>query len=236
MPSSPNVVLITTDHLRADTLGYAGDPVIRTPAIDSLAASSVRFANCFSPSPVCQPSRATLMTGRYPRHHGVRWNQNALDENEMTLVEFFRRQGYRTASIGKHHIYQRRFEQATNHMEAPRIRNMDPDNPFVQYVKSRGYQYITGPALPGLRERLGAVPSDLPEDCHLDAYVGQRAQAYLAEVDPSQPFFLWIGFWGPHHPYVPSGRFAHMYDLEEVPPFQTAPDDLDRKPICIGSA
>lgn len=231
MNARPNVLLITADHLRADTLGYAGDPVIQTPGIDRLARQGVRFGQCFAPSPVCQPSRATLMTGRYPRHHGVRWNQNAIDENETTLIEYFKQQGYRTATIGKHHIAQKRFYQATDHMEAPYIRNMNPDNPFVQYVKSRGYEYRTGSALPGLRERLGAVPSDLPEDCHLDAYVGQRARAYLETTDSAQPFFLWLGFWGPHHPYVPSGRFAHMYDPDEMPPFHTAPDDLARKPI-----
>jgi arylsulfatase A-like enzyme len=74
MSTRPNVLFITTDHLRYDILGYTGDPMIQTPAIDALAEKSLRFSNCFVQNPVCSPSRATFMTGRYPKNHGVRWN------------------------------------------------------------------------------------------------------------------------------------------------------------------
>lgn len=230
MGDQTNILFITADHLRYDTLGHMGDPVIKTPGIDKLASESVCFTQYFVQSPVCQPSRATFMTGRYPRHHGVRWNGNRLDENEMTLVEFFKNHGYTTACIGKHHLSQQRFQRAMDHMEASGIRNMDTENPFVQYVKSRGYEYKTGFALPNFRENLGAVPSDLPEDCHLDAYVGQRGRVYLKQLDVRKPFFIWIGFYGPHHPYIPSGSFAHMYDPDDVPPFHRSKDDLKKKP------
>lgn len=230
MNDRPNILLITADHLRYDILGHAGDPIVQTPDIDRLASESVRFTHYFVQNPVCQPSRATIMTGRYPRHHGVRWNGNRLDENEMTMTELFKNQGYTTACIGKHHLSQQRFRQAMDHMEASGIRNMDPDNPFVQYVRSRGYEYKTGYALPNFRQNLGAVPSDLPEDCHLDAYVGKRSCEYLNQLDTENPFFTWIGFYGPHHPYIPSGRFAHMYDPDNMPPFHRAEDDLKKKP------
>jgi len=230
MSDQPNILFITADHLRYDTLGHTGDPVIQTPAIDRLASEGVRFANCFVQNPVCQPSRASFMTGRYPRHHGVRWNGNRLDENEVTLMEFLKGHGYTTASIGKHHLSQQRFQKATDYMEASGIRNMNPENPFVQYVKSRGYEYLTGFALPNFRESLGAVPSDMPEDCHLDAYVGQKARDHLKRLDAGKPFFMWIGFYGPHHPYIPSGRFARMYDPDNVPPFHRSDDDLRKKP------
>jgi len=231
MNKTPNVLLITADHLRYDILGHTGDPVIQTPAIDTLASEGVRFTHYFVQNPVCQPSRASIMTGRYPRHNGVRWNNNRLDENEMTLMEFFKKQDYNTACIGKHHMSQQRFNKATDYMEATGIRNMDPDNPFVQYVKSRGYEYKTGFALPNFRESLGAVPSDQPEDCHLDAYVGRKSCDHLKRLDARNPFFMWIGFYGPHHPYVPSGRFAHMYDPDDMPPFHRDKDDLKKKPV-----
>ncbi len=60
----PNILLITTDHLRYDTLGCNGDPVIQTPAIDRLASESTIFDSYFVQNPVCMPSRASLMTGR----------------------------------------------------------------------------------------------------------------------------------------------------------------------------
>jgi len=238
---------VTADHLRHDTLGCTGDPVIHTPAIDRLAEQSVRFEQFFVQNPVCQPSRATMMTGRYPRHHGVRWNGSRLDENEMTLVEFLKDRGYTTASIGKHHVAQERFRAALDVIDAEGIRRNwreradgdytvradglhPPPNPFEAYVRARGYEYVTGYALPDFRKRLGAVPSNLPEDCHLDAYVGMKAREYLAGIDQHTPFFLWLGFYGPHHPYVPSGRFAHMYDPAHVPPFHQAAGDIAGKP------
>ena len=241
MAARPNILFVTADHLRYDTLGCTGDPMVQTPAIDRLAGEGVRFEQFFVQNPVCQPSRATMMTGRYPRHHGVRWNGNRLDENEMTLVEFLKSQGYTTASIGKHHIAQERFRAALDVLDAEAIRRNwreradgdytvhDP-NEFEEYVRARGFEYATGYALPDFRKRLGAVPSDLPEDCHLDAYVGMRAREYLESVDQDAPFFLWLGFYGPHHPYVPSGRFAHMYDPDQVPPFHRAEGDIANKP------
>jgi arylsulfatase len=232
MPGRPNILFITTDHLRYDTLGCTGDPVIRTPCIDALAARSVSLSRYFVQNPVCHPSRATMLTGRYPCHHGVRWNFNDLSENEVTLLEYLKRHGYRTACIGKYHLDQRRFHEALDYREAASIRNMKPENPFVQYVKSRGFEYRTEFALPGFRERLGAVPQpDLPEDCHLDAYVGMRTCEYLERAEGPEPFFLWLGFYGPHHPYVPSGRFATMYGADDVPPFHRSDDDLRKKPV-----
>jgi arylsulfatase A-like enzyme len=240
--SAPNILFITTDHLRSGTLGYAGDEVIQTPAIDKLASESVRMYNCFVQNPVCAPSRATFMTGRYPKNHGVRWNGSRLSENEVTVVEHFKKHGYQTACVGKHHIGQEKFQKHLDHTTASGIRRgwseradgdytvHDP-NPFEQYVRDQGYEYKTGYALPNFRANLGAVPSDLPEDCHIDAYVGMKSIEYLEELEGDDPFFLWAGFYGPHHPYVPSGRFATMYDPDQLPPFQNAADDLEKKPV-----
>ena len=241
MMKRPNILFMTTDHLRYDTLGYTGDPLVQTPAIDALAEKSTRFSKCFVQNPVCSPSRASFMTGRYPKNHGVKWNGSKLGEHEITIVEAFKNRGYTTASVGKHGIGQQRFGQLLDHLDAVGIRRgwkeradgdytvTDP-NPFEQYVRYRGYEYRTGYALPNFRKNLGAVPSDLPEDCHLDAYVGMKSIEYLEGLDTSDPFFLWVGFYGPHHPYVPSGRFARMYNPNDVPPFRRAEDDIAKKP------
>ncbi len=242
MKQRPNILFITTDHLRFDTLGYTGDEVIQTPAIDRLAGESVRLNQCYVQNPVCSPSRASFATGRYPRHHGVRWNGTRLPEHEMTMVEYFKRNGYNTASIGKSGISQERYKAHVDHLAASGIRRgwkeredndyvVEDPNEFEQYVRSRGFEYKTGYALKDFRKNLGAVPSDLPDDCHIDAYVGQKSCEYLDEVDPDSPVFLWVGFYGPHHPYVPSGRFATMYDPEDVPPFERSSNDISKKPV-----
>ena len=182
------------------------------------------------------------MTGRYPRHHGVRWNGSNLSENEVTMLEFFHHHGYSTACIGKHHISQKKFINSLDYLEAQGIRRnwtenpdgiyqIDKENPFEEYVSSRGYTYKTGYALQDFRNNLGAVPSDLPEDCHIDAYVGQKGQNYLQQVNGKDPFFLWLGFYGPHQPYVPSGSFDRMYHPDVVPSFRGEKQDLQEKPL-----
>lgn len=100
----PNFLLIITDQQRADYLGCAGHPVLRTPHIDSIAARGVRFDRFYVSSPVCMPNRATLMTGRMPSAHGVRSNGIPLSVQSNTFVDLLREAGYRTALVGKSHL------------------------------------------------------------------------------------------------------------------------------------
>lgn len=104
MIERPNVLFIITDQLRADHLGCYGNRAIRTPAIDSIAARGVAFDRFYVASPVCQPNRATLMTGRMPSLHGVRHNGISLSLNANTFVDLMRAAGWRTALIGKSHL------------------------------------------------------------------------------------------------------------------------------------
>src|SRR5215470_8116527 len=104
MTDRPNFLFFITDQLRADHLGCYGNPTIRTPAIDGLAARGVAFDRFYVASPVCQPNRATLMTGRMPSLNGVRHNGISLSLNATTFVDLFRAGGWRTALIGKSHL------------------------------------------------------------------------------------------------------------------------------------
>jgi arylsulfatase A-like enzyme len=100
----PNFLLIITDQQRADYLGCAGHPVLRTPNIDRIAAQGLRFDRFYVASPVCMPNRASLMTGRMPSAHGVRCNGIPLSVQSNTFVDLLRDSGYRTALIGKSHL------------------------------------------------------------------------------------------------------------------------------------
>jgi len=97
MNDRPNVLFFITDQLRADHLGCYGNRTIRTPTIDQLAARGTSFDRFFVASPVCQPNRATLMTGRMPSLHGVRHNGISLPLNATTFVDLIRAAGWRTA-------------------------------------------------------------------------------------------------------------------------------------------
>ena len=100
----PNVLLITTDQQRYDCVGANGNPLIRTPHLDRLAAEGVRFEHCYVQNPVCMPSRASLITGRYCQNHGVRKNGTPLDPQQPNLAHALLAAGYHTASIGKIHL------------------------------------------------------------------------------------------------------------------------------------
>ena len=100
----PNFVMFITDQHRAGWLGCNGHPVLRTPNIDAIAARGVSFDRFYVASPVCMPTRASVMTGRMPSVHGVRANGTPLSRNAVTFVDLLRDGGYRTALIGKSHL------------------------------------------------------------------------------------------------------------------------------------
>lgn len=130
----PNFILFITDQQRADFLGCYGHPVLRTPHIDSIAASGTAFDRFYVASPVCMPNRASLMTGRMPSVHGVRSNGIPLSMNSVTFVDLLRDAGYRTALVGKSHL-----------------QNFTPHGPIIKRPPPReGYHEPS----PGLRQAL----------------------------------------------------------------------------------
>jgi arylsulfatase A-like enzyme len=104
MTQRPNVLLIVTDQQRADHLGCAGHPLLRTPHIDALARQGVRASRFHAASTTCMSNRATLMTGRLPSLHGVVHNGINLSRDHTTFVELLQAGGYATALIGKSHL------------------------------------------------------------------------------------------------------------------------------------
>src|SRR5512141_51436 len=95
----PNIVLFL-----ADDLGCWGADDLRTPHIDSIAASGARFTNWYAAAPVCAPSRAGLLTGRYPIRAGVPDNGRPLAASEVTIAQALKPAGYSTALVGKWHL------------------------------------------------------------------------------------------------------------------------------------
>jgi len=102
--SRPNFLIMCTDQMRADHIGCAGNPVIRTPHLDALAAQGVHLSRAYVNCPLCMPGRATLFTGLTPRGHRVRTNGIPLDPSLPTVPGALAEAGYRTASIGKVHL------------------------------------------------------------------------------------------------------------------------------------
>lgn len=100
----PNFLCFVTDQQRADHLGCAGNPVLRTPGIDRLASDGIRFTRAYVNNPLCMPCRATMFTGLTPRAHRVRTNGIPLDPRTPTMTQALAGAGYRTHSVGKIHL------------------------------------------------------------------------------------------------------------------------------------
>ncbi|MEZ5640041.1 MAG: sulfatase-like hydrolase/transferase [Burkholderiaceae bacterium] len=103
-PDRPHFIVFMTDQQRADLLGCAGHPVLKTPHIDAVAARGVRFERFYVANPVCMPNRASLMTGRASSVHGVRCNGMPLPLEQVTFVELLAAAGYATTLVGKAHL------------------------------------------------------------------------------------------------------------------------------------
>lgn len=132
----PNFILFCTDQQRADFLGCAGHPVLRTPNIDHIATQGgVRFDRCYVASPQCMPNRSTMMTGRMPSVHGVRTNGVPLSQRSNTFVDLMRSEGYRTALVGKSHL-QNMLEQPPERTPATIARRKDAgQDEFAEALK-----------------------------------------------------------------------------------------------------
>ncbi|MFC6284137.1 MULTISPECIES: sulfatase family protein [Polaromonas] len=101
---SPNFLIFVTDQQRADHLGCAGNPVLRTPHIDALAEQGTRFNRAYVNNPVCTPNRGSMLTGRIPSLHGARGNGTPLPLESVTFPALLAEFGYHTALIGKSHL------------------------------------------------------------------------------------------------------------------------------------
>ena len=100
----PNILVFITDQQRYDHLGYTGNPVLRTPHIDRIAQAGTQFERHYVSNPVCQPARATLLSGLTPRGHGVRTNGIPLNPDIPTFTQALLDAGYQTHSSGKLHL------------------------------------------------------------------------------------------------------------------------------------
>ncbi len=102
--TQPNILWICTDQQRSDSLGCYGNPIVRTPNIDSIAKRGIRFTRHITPMQICSPSRASMATGLYPRNHQLITNGRVLPESVPTLMTLLSKAGYRTHGVGKQHF------------------------------------------------------------------------------------------------------------------------------------
>ncbi|MBT7923192.1 MAG: sulfatase-like hydrolase/transferase, partial [Opitutae bacterium] len=104
MPKRPNILWICTDQQRFDTIRALGNSSARTPNLDRFIGEGVAFENAFCQSPVCAPSRASFLTGRYPRTTRCRQNGQSIPSDEVLVTKLFAEAGYHCGLAGKLHL------------------------------------------------------------------------------------------------------------------------------------
>ena len=205
MKTRPNVLIVYPDQMREDAMGCSGNPCIRTPNVDRLAAEGVRFENAFTSFPLCSPFRASLFTGKYAHANGQLANHFPVPLNQDFLPEIMRDNGYRTGYIGKWHLYGG---------EKPGF--VPPGKPrlgFDHFVGfNRGHYYF------------GSIYyRDTNQPYHDPRYEPEYQTDQLIEfmdscvADGDAPFFAMICYGPPHPPLEAPERYLNMYAPEDVP-------------------
>lgn len=219
---NPNLLIIMADQHRFDCLGCYGNPDIRTPHIDSLAADSVRYDNSFCPYPVCTPSRYSFLSGLYVRQHLGGSNHCTLPPGLATFPRLLKTAGYRTKGVGKMH-----FTPAYLDVGFEELILAEQNGPgryeddYHRWLRAEGvYDLIDlmdqereyrkyAPA--EYWETVGALESNLDEAHHSTTWIGERGLGAL-QTWTGAGNLLMVSFIKPHHPFDPPAPWSEMYD------------------------
>ena len=212
-PPRPNVLFIIADDLRNAATSF-GDVSALAPNLDRLAKRGVRFDNAYCQYPVCNPSRASFLTGLRPDTTGVQDNNVFIRQklpNVVTLPELFKQNGYFTASLGK--IFHRggTMEEINEHMADPQSWS------YLKFFQSTPLGFkgegrnLTGGALAWCRW-LAAEGGDEDQP---DGQVAAEAVKLINEKH-NEPFFLAIGFHKPHDPFIAPKKYFDLYPLDKI--------------------
>ncbi len=225
-----NLLLVTTDQQRWDSLPCYGLGFMKTPAFDQLAREGLVFENCITSSPVCVPFRASLLSGQYASTTGVLGNGQWLSEETVTWPSLLGSTGRRTAAIGKMHFHpwdsmmgfhERIIAEDKRHVYLP--------DDHVHFLKAHGMDRPHPTTLPGYYDTLAAPVTPRPRKFHIDAFVGDQAAKWL-ERNGKEPFAIWVSFPGPHDPYDPPEEMADLYYDAPIPEPVGSSEELKDKP------
>lgn len=212
-----NVIIIASDDLRP-SLGCYGDKLVKTPNIDKLAARGIRFDRAYTQFPLCNPSRSSLLTGRYPTQTGVLDNElyfRALHPEFVSLPQHFMANGYVTLRAGK--IFHGGIDDTDAWTEGGEPRRF------------RGAQ--RPPSNADSAERIAhsdrIVVLDGEGENSEDYRTASRAIEFL-EKYKDRPFFLAIGSAKPHSPPAAPKKFFDLYDVDKIP----LPPDFSVRPVA----
>lgn len=217
--TQPNIILILSDQHNRAMLGCAGDEIVRTPNLDRLAENGVLFENAYCASPVCVPSRTSLLAGLHITSTGCYSNDTALRSDRATFVHSLGSAGYETVLAGRMHFVGPDQSHGFTTRLTGDITPTILGGSGVPYGEMRSLSGQTGRIV----QKSGAGRSSL---IAYDEAVTNEACDYIRNYDQERPLFMTIGHYGPHCPYVcPPDPYDYYY--EHLPPPSNPKNFLD---------
>lgn len=221
MPSRPNVLILMSDQHNASVAGFAGDAVVRTPTLDALARRGVCFDRAYCQSPVCTPSRASFLTGKYVSNLSC-WNNHwVIFPEHLTLPQHFADAGYETCLVGKMHFGGKDQFHGFLH------------RPYGDFRHGLGHQPDPIEMFPSSGGVAHAGPSQIPESLQQENVVTAEAAAWILEHQanrPGAPWLLCASYCKPHAPLVAPSRYLKRYEGHVPPAGQEKDDEAARHP------
>ena len=214
----PNILWICTDQQRHDTIAALGNPHIRTPNIDRLVRAGAAFDHAFCQSPVCTPSRASFLTGRYPSTvHGTCNGNTVWGEGAPLISKLLSDAGYDCGLVGKFHLaggYARLEPRPLDDgyrvyewSHAPRD-DWPVGHAWRDWVQAQGHDLAT----------LCADPTHFPPELHRETWCTTRAIDFIeTERPPGQPWLLSLNYYYPHPPFTPPQEYLRRYNPADLP-------------------
>ena len=228
MKRRPNILLIFTDMQRSDTVHSLGNQVVKTPNLDRLASDGTAFLNCYSPSPVCVPSRCSMHYGRYPQGTGVFDNDNMPPDNGKSIPALLARESYLTAAVGKCHFSPDKLELrgfATRLSQEECCSDPESDD-YCRWLRDNGFDFDEPQ---GTRGEMYYVPQVSIHDVksHPTQWVGDRSVEFIKDTSAkNHPWMLFSSFIHPHPPFAPPKPWHKLYRAPLMPaPF--VPEDSE---------
>ncbi|SKC76595.1 sulfatase family protein [Maledivibacter halophilus] len=222
MNQQPNILLITTDQQRFDTICAGGYEYMNTPNLDRLAEEGCLFTNAYSPNPACIPARHNIISGLTAKYHG--FDENYFDNSRQmpynipTFPELLSNAGYDTVAIGKMHFQPCRRHNGFNRMytmeEIPVFRQ---DDDYAMYLKENNLGHYR--SVHGVRHLLYMLPqqSFIPTKHHGSTWVANKTIDIIKENSKKRPFMIWSSFIHPHPPFDVPSEWANLYDDVDLP-------------------
>ena len=220
-PENPNILFIAVDDLRTD-LGCYGNTLIKTPNMDRLAESGLLFSRAYCQQAVCNPSRASLLTGMRPDAIKV-WNlQTHFREavpDIVTLPQYFKQNGYTVEGMGKIFHGTLKDPQSWSHpKKEPVGHSLYPDTAMRRLEERRDVlraQGVPENQIGGKYRGPGVMSVDEPDNKRFDGALTDLAIEVMADIQ--EPFFLAVGYHRPHLPFVAPKKYFDLYDPHKIP-------------------